>query len=215
MTPCGGAACTGASRSGFPHFGLGEPSWASSATGARGCQYLQRVGHIHHPEGTCGPSVRQVQMSAWLAWQAAALGLAAPPWEGKAQGEQHPRVQRHLAIPFPPYTHMHRGRAPGLCAGGLTRGCPTRVSHPGVPAPSPSQRLTPRGCCLEPALTETLFLHLHNAELPLRWEGRSWDTRQGTGTWPVRGAVNLPSWEGTGARSSPLPWEAAASWHRR
>lgn len=40
------------------------------------------------------------------------------------------------------------------------------------------QRLTLRSCCLQPAL---LFLRLHNAELPLRWERRSWDTCQGAG----------------------------------
>lgn len=99
------------------------------------------------PWGTWGPSVRQAQMSARLARLAAALGLAAPP------REQQPRVQRHLAIPWAPHARPQRGRAPGPCAereaGGLTRGCPTRVSHPGArppprPAASDAEELLPR-----------------------------------------------------------------------
>lgn len=46
----------------------------------------------------------------------------------------------------------------GAAAGGLTRGCPTRVSHPGAlppprPAASDAERLLPRAGLTLPALT--------------------------------------------------------------
>lgn len=89
-----------------------------------------------------------------------------------------------------------------------------RSRLPAQPASHAEQAAPP-----EPSAAETLLLHLHNAELPLRWERRSWDARQGTrhpARAPGRTASERqthPAGRGAGARDFPSLWEAAARRH--
>lgn len=185
---CWGAACTGASRSGSSQFGLGEPSWASNATGARGCRVFSRWDTSTTLRGSeVHQCVRYRCLPGWHGRQQLWGLLLCRGWVMLRGSSTRSETPRH------PVPILHSPWARSRQADGLARGCPTPVKHPGARRPLAQQRLTPRGCCLQPALAETLFLHLHNAELALRWEGRSWDTRQGAGTWSTWGAVNLPS----------------------
>lgn len=90
---------------------------------------------------------------------------------------------------------------------------PATQAHASMPQPA---SLAEQAAPSEPASAQKLFLHLHNAELPLRWKRRSWDTRQGTQLLaPSCTAGSEPTQPGgKGEReASPDSGKAAASWH--
>lgn len=90
---------------------------------------------------------------------------------------------------------------------------PATQAHASAPQPA---SLTEQAAPSEPASAQTLFLHLHNAELPLRWKRRSWDTRQGARLLAPSCTAGSEATQPGGEQeqeASPRSGEAAASRH--
>lgn len=140
LAPCGagsgdtaGVPC-GAGRSGSPRSGLG-----------RQCHLrlpVSPAGGTDPPEGSVAhQSIRHRCLLAGTAGSSSGGGKGAG---GAAETPQHPS-------PSQPARTRSRARSR---AGGLTRGRPTRVQPHARPLLA-RQRLTPGGCCLQPALAGT------------------------------------------------------------
>lgn len=222
----GSSLCWGLAGPGLSSSALGKPNRSRGCRrkpqgcGTRSCLWLQQVGRVPPPraEGTCGPPVRVWQAAARLAGQAAAPGLAPllrVGWRaGGARGSTHAFADTSASPPLPACTRTCR-HAPGLRTGvqatlrsarparggGWAHTWPPHACEPPrrrthASSPPPASRAEPAAPS-EPSSAERLFLRLHNAELPLRWERRSRDARQGTGH---------PAWApGCTASSEPTP----------
>lgn len=166
----GSSLCCRLAGPGLSSSALGKLSWTMGCHretqdgSTQSCLWLQQVGHITLPglrehvahRCVCGRHLHdwQGRQQLWglflrREWGSMQVRCMAAPTRLQTPRHPLPSLHAHASVGVllgcawackPPFTPLARHRE----AGGLTRGCPTRASHPGSvhTPPRPSQRLT-------------------------------------------------------------------------